>query len=110
MIILSHTLYVCDFIEPSWATAALCIVSLCMVLSCVLCIWKKCLIKKDKDKEKDKKMGKEKSKGGLDTEMDGGFNEVSHHTANTSTDIVTSCRHIFLVMYQSPDVWVTQGE
>lgn len=76
IIIFSYAFYVCDFVEPSWATAALCVVSLCMVLSCVLCIWKKCLTKKDKDKEKDKKKGKEKIKGGFDTEMDGGHNEV----------------------------------
>lgn len=62
---------------PSWAVAALCIVSLSMVLSCAVCMWKKCLKKKDRDKEKDKKKGKEKSKGGSDTEMDGGYNEVS---------------------------------
>ncbi|MEQ2202504.1 hypothetical protein XENOCAPTIV_004253 [Xenoophorus captivus] len=66
--------------KPSWAAVAFCIVSLCMVLSFVLCIWKKCLIKKDKDKEKDKKRGKEQSKGGFDTEMDGGYNEVSYRT------------------------------
>ncbi|KAM3870574.1 synaptotagmin-1-like [Diretmus argenteus] len=64
---------------PSWAVAALCIVSLCLVLACALCVWKKCLKKKDKDKEKDKdkdkKKGKEKSKGDFDTEMDGGYNE-----------------------------------
>ncbi|XP_028286281.1 synaptotagmin-1-like [Parambassis ranga] len=60
---------------PSWAVAALCIVSLCLVLSCGVCVWKKCLKKKDKDKEKDKKKGKEKSKGGVDTEMDGGYSE-----------------------------------
>ncbi|KAM7396658.1 hypothetical protein PAMP_019684 [Pampus punctatissimus] len=59
---------------PSWAVAALCIVSLCMVLSCAVCVWKKCW-KKDKDKEKDKKKGKEKSKGDFDTEMDGDYNE-----------------------------------
>uniref|UniRef100_A0A8C2YWF4 Synaptotagmin n=1 Tax=Cyclopterus lumpus TaxID=8103 RepID=A0A8C2YWF4_CYCLU len=53
------------------SVAALCIVSLCVVLSCAVCVWKKCLKKKDKDKEKDKKKEKEKSNGGLDTEMDG---------------------------------------
>uniref|UniRef100_A0A3Q0TC63 Synaptotagmin n=1 Tax=Amphilophus citrinellus TaxID=61819 RepID=A0A3Q0TC63_AMPCI len=63
--------------------AALCIVSLCMVLSCAVCVWKKFLKKKDKgkEKEKDKKKGKEKSKGDFDTEMDGGYNEVSCNTA-----------------------------
>uniref|UniRef100_A0A672Y9B4 Synaptotagmin n=2 Tax=Sphaeramia orbicularis TaxID=375764 RepID=A0A672Y9B4_9TELE len=58
---------------PSWAVGALCIVILCVVLSCAVCVWKKWLKKKDKDKEKDKKKGKEKSKGGSDTEMDGGY-------------------------------------
>lgn len=48
-----------------------------MVLSCAVCVWKKFLKKGDKGKEKDKKKGKEKSKGGCDTEMDGGYNEVS---------------------------------
>ncbi|XP_075998030.1 synaptotagmin-A-like [Genypterus blacodes] len=59
---------------PSWAVAALCIVTLCAALSFGVCAWKKCLKKKDKDKEKDKKKGKEKSKGDCDTEMDGGYN------------------------------------
>ncbi|XP_037538801.1 synaptotagmin-1b [Nematolebias whitei] len=65
--------------KPSWATGALCVVSLCIVLSCVVCIWKKRLIKKDKDKEKDKKKENEKSKGGFDTEMDGGHDETTKH-------------------------------
>lgn len=65
----------CWFAVPSWAVAALCIVSLSVVLSCAVCVWRKCP-KKDKDKDKDKKTGKEKSKGGFDTEMDGGYNEV----------------------------------
>ncbi|XP_005802095.1 synaptotagmin-1-like [Xiphophorus maculatus] len=73
--------------KPSWATAALCIVSLCMVLSCVLCIWKKCLIKKDKDKEKDKKKGKETIKGGFDTEMDGGHNEPTKDETVKETEL-----------------------
>lgn len=53
---------------------------LCVALSCVVCLWKKCLKKKDKDKEKDKKKGKEKSKGDFDTEMDGGYSKVRTHT------------------------------
>ncbi|XP_017261543.1 synaptotagmin-1b [Kryptolebias marmoratus] len=65
--------------KPSWAVGALSVVSLCIVLSCVVCIWKKRLIKKDKDKEKDKKKGNEKSKGGFDTEMDGGHDEPTKH-------------------------------
>lgn len=70
----------CGSAEPSWTAAALCFVSLCLVLSCVICVWKKC-IKKDKDKEKEKKKGKEKSKGDFDTEMDGSYNEVGQrHT------------------------------
>uniref|UniRef100_A0A3P8TCG0 Synaptotagmin n=1 Tax=Amphiprion percula TaxID=161767 RepID=A0A3P8TCG0_AMPPE len=75
------------FAVPSWAVAALCIVSLCVVLSCAVCVWKKCLKKKDKDKEKekDKKKEKEKSKGGFDTEMDGGYNEVSYTHTHTRT-------------------------
>ncbi|KAE8296349.1 Synaptotagmin-1 Synaptotagmin I [Larimichthys crocea] len=58
---------------PSWAVAALCIVSLSLVLTCAVCVWKKCLKKKDKDKEKDKKHGKEKNKGDFDTEMNAGY-------------------------------------
>lgn len=68
---------------PSWAIAALWVVTLCMVLSCAVCVWKKGLKKKDKDKEKDKKKGKEKSKGGSDTEMDGGNNEVGSTLTHT---------------------------
>uniref|UniRef100_A0A672Y9A5 Synaptotagmin n=1 Tax=Sphaeramia orbicularis TaxID=375764 RepID=A0A672Y9A5_9TELE len=64
----------------SWAVGALCIVILCVVLSCAVCVWKKWLKKKDKDKEKDKKKGKEKSKGGSDTEMDGGYKRWATHT------------------------------
>ncbi|XP_047240120.1 synaptotagmin-1b isoform X1 [Girardinichthys multiradiatus] len=71
--------------KPSWAAAAFCIVSLCMVLSFVLCIWKKCLIKKDK--EKDKKRGKEQSKGGFDTEMDGGYNEPIKDETDKETEL-----------------------
>lgn len=56
-----------------------------MVLSCAVCMWKKCLKKKDKDKEKDKKKGKEKSKGGYDTEMDGGYNEVGYTQTHTDS-------------------------
>ncbi|KAM4573527.1 synaptotagmin-1-like [Odontesthes bonariensis] len=73
--------------KPSWAVAALCIVSLCVVLSCAMCVWKKCLKKKDKDKEKDKKKGKEKSKGGFDTEMDGGCNEPLTDDINIETEL-----------------------
>ncbi|XP_022047595.2 synaptotagmin-1-like isoform X1 [Acanthochromis polyacanthus] len=73
---------------PSWAVAALCIVSLCVVLSCAVCVWKKCLKKdKDKEKEKDKKKEKEKSKGGFDTEMDGGYNEPLKDQPNKETDL-----------------------
>lgn len=71
-----HVCVSCGLAAPSWAVAALCIVSLCVVLSFAVCVWKKCLKKKDKDKEKDKKKGKEKSKGDSDTEMDGGYNKV----------------------------------
>ncbi|XP_047240128.1 synaptotagmin-1b isoform X2 [Girardinichthys multiradiatus] len=56
-----------------------------MVLSFVLCIWKKCLIKKDK--EKDKKRGKEQSKGGFDTEMDGGYNEPIKDETDKETEL-----------------------
>ncbi|XP_026167829.1 synaptotagmin-1b [Mastacembelus armatus] len=72
---------------PSWAVAALCIVSLCVVLSCALCVWKKCLKKKDKDNEKDKKKGKEKSKGGSDTEMEGGYHEPLKDEDNKETEL-----------------------
>lgn len=72
-----------------------------MVLSCALCVWKKCLKKKDKDKEKDKKREKEKSKGGYDTEMDGGYNEVSNrHTVSPGWCIA-------LAMYHSSDILLT---
>ncbi|XP_068459028.1 synaptotagmin-1b [Clinocottus analis] len=72
---------------PSWAVAALCIVSLCVVLSCAICVWKKCLKKKDKDKEKDKKKEKEKSNGGFDTEMDGGYSKPLNEEANNKTEL-----------------------
>ncbi|KAF7224524.1 synaptotagmin-1b [Nothobranchius furzeri] len=65
--------------KPSWAVAALCVVSLCIVLSCAVCFWKKRIMKKDKDIEKDKKKEKVKNKGGFDTEMDGGYNEPIKH-------------------------------
>ncbi|KAM9808309.1 synaptotagmin-1-like [Neosynchiropus ocellatus] len=71
---------------PSWAVTALCIVSLCVLLSCAACFWKKCL-KKDKDKEKDKKKGEEKSKGGSDTEMDGGYKEPVKSQSHKETDL-----------------------
>ncbi|KAM9377956.1 synaptotagmin-A-like [Pholidichthys leucotaenia] len=75
---------------PSWAVSALCVVSLCVVLSCALCMWKKCLKKKDKEKEKekekDKKKGKDKSKGGFDTEMDG-YNETLKDELNKETEL-----------------------
>ncbi|XP_028440801.1 synaptotagmin-1b [Perca flavescens] len=72
---------------PSWAVAALCIVSLCVVLSCAVCVWKKCMKKKDKDKEKDKKKGKEKSNEGFDTEMDGGYSEPLKEESNKETEL-----------------------
>nr|XP_020469513.1 synaptotagmin-1-like [Monopterus albus] len=71
----------------SWAVAALCIVILCVVLSSSVCVWKKCLKKKDKDKEKSKKRGKEKSKGGSDNEMDGGYIEPLKGSANKETNL-----------------------
>ncbi|XP_068579911.1 synaptotagmin-1b [Cebidichthys violaceus] len=70
---------------PSWAVAALCLVSLCVVLSCAVCVWRKCL--KNKDKEKDKKKGKEKSNGGFDTEMDGGYSEPLKDESNKKTEL-----------------------
>lgn len=68
----------CGSAAPSWAAAALCIVGLFVVLSCAVCVWRKCLKKKDKDKEKGrgKEKGKEKSNMDLDTEMDGGYSKV----------------------------------
>ncbi|XP_074639906.1 LOW QUALITY PROTEIN: synaptotagmin-1 [Gouania willdenowi] len=55
----------------SWATAALCVVTLFVVSLFGVCVWKKWL-KKDKDKEKDKKRGNKKNeKDELATEMDG---------------------------------------
>ncbi|KAM6937037.1 synaptotagmin-A-like [Xenentodon cancila] len=73
--------------KPSWVIAALCIVSLCLLLSCAACVWKKCLKKKDKDKEKEKKIGKDKSKGGFDTEMDGGYNKPRKDEINKETEL-----------------------
>ncbi|CAG5958073.1 unnamed protein product [Menidia menidia] len=73
--------------KPTWAAAAVCVVSLCVVLSCVLCVWKKCLKKKDKDKDKDKKKGKEKSNGGFDTEMDGDYNEPLKDDVDKETEL-----------------------
>uniref|UniRef100_A0A3Q4IBF3 Synaptotagmin n=1 Tax=Neolamprologus brichardi TaxID=32507 RepID=A0A3Q4IBF3_NEOBR len=89
----------CGFAVPSWAVAALCIVSLCMVLSCAACVWKKFLKKGDKGKEKDKKKGKEKSKGGFDTEMDGGYNEVSCKNTQ-SPESLFSLLHSPVIMFQ----------
>ena len=107
---------------PSWAVAALCMVSLCLVLTCTVWVWKKWFKKKDKDKDKDKKKGKEKGKGGFDTEMDGGFIEVGYthqlehthaHTATptqahtqpfiqTPAHSLSPGRCIVLVMYHCP--------
>ncbi|KAA8590156.1 hypothetical protein FQN60_014090 [Etheostoma spectabile] len=70
---------------PSWAVAALCIVGLCVVLSCAVCVWKKCM--KKKDKEKDKKKEKEKSNGGFDTEMDGGYSRPLKEERNKETEL-----------------------
>lgn len=73
---------------PPWAVAALCVVSLCVVLSFAVCVGKKCL--KKKDKEKDKKKGKDKTSGGSDTEMDGGYSEVSYtHTHTPLADVLS---------------------
>lgn len=72
--------------KPSWAIAALTVVSLCVVLTCGVCVWKKCLKKKNKDKEKDKKTGK-KSKGGVDTELDGGYKEPVKEELNKETEL-----------------------
>ncbi|XP_029378303.1 synaptotagmin-1-like [Echeneis naucrates] len=71
---------------PSWGIAALGIVGLCMVLSLSVCVWRKCLKKKDKDKEKDKNKGKEK-KGGFDTEMDGGYIKPLKDEGNKETEL-----------------------
>ncbi|KAM6961075.1 synaptotagmin-1-like [Aplochiton taeniatus] len=63
---------------PPWAVVALCMVSLCLVLTCGLCAWKKCLKKKEKEKDKEKKKGREKVKGDfdMDTEMEGDLTEL----------------------------------
>uniref|UniRef100_A0A665VLY0 Synaptotagmin n=1 Tax=Echeneis naucrates TaxID=173247 RepID=A0A665VLY0_ECHNA len=74
------------FAVPSWGIAALGIVGLCMVLSLSVCVWRKCLKKKDKDKEKDKNKGKEK-KGGFDTEMDGGYIKPLKDEGNKETEL-----------------------
>lgn len=82
VIIIMYGFVSCPSAAPSWVAAALCIVGVCVVLSCAVCVWRKCLKNKDKDKEKDKEKGrgkekgKEKSKVDLDTEMDGGYNKV----------------------------------
>nr|XP_046206197.1 synaptotagmin-1-like [Oncorhynchus gorbuscha] len=66
---------------PSWAIGALCVVSVCLVLSCCLCVWRKCLKKKDKDTEKEKK--------GLnmDTELEGGTSEPLKDEGDTETGL-----------------------
>ncbi|XP_061780264.1 synaptotagmin-1b [Nerophis lumbriciformis] len=65
----------------SWVVAALCVVSLCVLLSFGVCAWKKCL-------KKDKKKGKEKSKGGgVDTEMDGGYKEPLKVESKKETEL-----------------------
>lgn len=80
----------CPSAAPSWVAAALCIVGLCVALSCAVCVWRKCLKNKDKDKEKDKEKdrgkekGKEKNKVDLDTEMDGGYSKVRVHWGKTT--------------------------
>lgn len=56
-------------------------------------MWKKCW-KKNKDKETERKKGKENSKSNFDTEMDGGYNKV--HTPDERTPTETA--H---AMYQS---------
>uniref|UniRef100_A0A3Q3W3D7 Synaptotagmin n=1 Tax=Mola mola TaxID=94237 RepID=A0A3Q3W3D7_MOLML len=75
------------FAVPSWAIAALCIVSLCVLLSSAVCMWKKCSKKKDRDKEKDKKRGKEKSEGDFDTEMDGCYNKPLKDEGNKEMEL-----------------------
>ncbi|XP_046890209.1 synaptotagmin-1b [Hypomesus transpacificus] len=74
---------------PSWAVAALCLVSVCLVLSCCVCVWRKCLKKKDKDKEK---KGKEKGKSGIDmdTEMEGGQTEPLKEEGDRETGLTKS--------------------
>lgn len=85
----------CPPAAPSWVAAALCIVGLCVALSCAVCVWRKCLKNKDKDKEKDKEKGrgkekgKEKSKVDLDTEMDGGYSKVRVHRGETTHETHT---------------------
>ncbi|XP_037306265.2 synaptotagmin-1b [Pungitius pungitius] len=71
--------------RPSWAVAALCIVSLCVALSFTVCVGKKCL--KKKDKERDKQKGKDKTSGGSDTEMDGGYSEPLKDEGNEKTEL-----------------------
>eukprot|EP00063_Salmo_salar_P005573 XP_013980408.1 PREDICTED: synaptotagmin-1-like [Salmo salar] len=67
---------------PSWAIGALCVVSVCLVLSCCLCVWRKCLKKKDTEKEK-------KGKNGLnmDTELEGGNSEPLKDEGDTETGL-----------------------
>lgn len=103
-----YVLISCGSAAPSWAVAALCTVSLCVVLSCAVCVWRKCLKKKDKDKEKDRKKGKEKSKADFDTEMNGGYSKVhaerryhTHIQTHTLRSLPVPCRCIVLAMYQS---------
>ncbi|XP_061679980.1 synaptotagmin-1b isoform X1 [Syngnathoides biaculeatus] len=49
----------------TWVVAAFCTVSLCVLFAFGICAWKKC-----QKKDKDKKKGQEKSKGGGDAEID----------------------------------------
>uniref|UniRef100_A0A4W5ME75 Synaptotagmin n=1 Tax=Hucho hucho TaxID=62062 RepID=A0A4W5ME75_9TELE len=81
----------------------LCVVSVCLVLSCCLCVWRKCLKKKDKDTEKEKK-GKNGLK--MDTELEGGNSEVYIHTHIAEYQLPVECctetfsMSLLVTMYQ----------
>ncbi|KAL0968336.1 hypothetical protein UPYG_G00265570 [Umbra pygmaea] len=68
---------------PSWAVVTLCVVSGFLVLSLCLCVWRKCLMKKDKDTDKEKK--RLKGKNGFNTELEGGNAEPLKDEEDTET-------------------------
>ncbi|XP_024911855.1 synaptotagmin-1-like [Cynoglossus semilaevis] len=59
---------------PWWGAAALCTLALCVLLSCGLCVWRKCCSRKKKGEDKEKRSDKKKKTDGrgLDDEPEGG--------------------------------------
>ncbi|KAJ8003133.1 hypothetical protein DPEC_G00166210 [Dallia pectoralis] len=64
---------------PSWAIVALCVVSVFLVLSCCLCVWRKCL------KKKEKGMDKKKNVFHTNTELEGGNSETLKDEGDSET-------------------------